>query len=113
MTRREEQRALAQSLGKKFAQARQRDPMLNAALELARDGWPVFPCNGEIPHTANGFLDATTDETQIRLMWGTWKGTNIGGAGILQTLVRMHVSRSRHDNVNDRCTFVPGPRTVQ
>jgi len=34
-------------------------------------GWPVFPCRpgSKEPATRNGFLDATTDEAQIREWW--------------------------------------------
>jgi putative DNA primase/helicase len=41
--------------------------VLNAALDYARRGWPVFPCNVlKRPMTAHGFHDATLDEAQIR-----------------------------------------------
>jgi hypothetical protein len=41
------------------------------ALELARFGIPVFPCNHDkSPATPNGFKDATTDDRQIRRYWG-------------------------------------------
>lgn len=49
---------------------------LSVAIELAKTGYPVFPCKedgqkGTIksPYTWNGFKDATTDPSEIRRMW--------------------------------------------
>jgi hypothetical protein len=46
--------------------------MLRAALNYARKGIPVFPCDprSKRPLTPNGFKDATTDEKQITAWWG-------------------------------------------
>ena len=45
--------------------------MFEAALQYARSGIPVFPCNplDKKPLTPNGFYDATTDEAQITAWW--------------------------------------------
>ncbi len=74
-------------------------PMCEAALEFARRGWPVFPCNDRngrpllgrdrdeenkpIPNSG-GLTKATCDEDQIRAWWSKWPLANIGlsaGAG--------------------------------
>jgi len=49
------------------------DSLAESALEVARAGWPVFPCqpHGKAPITPHGFLDATTNEPQIQEWW-TW-----------------------------------------
>ena len=54
--------------------------MLEAALEYARHGIPVFPLvpNGKTPLTAHGFKDATTDEAKIMEWWSTTPEANIG-----------------------------------
>ena len=68
---------------------------IEMALMYAGKGWHVFPLHtvidgttcdcrrscpkpGKHPRTANGFKDATTDETQIRKWWGMWPDANIG-----------------------------------
>jgi len=67
---------------------------LNAALDYARRGWPVFPfysapggvcscgdpdCDrpGKHPRTRHGLDDATTDEAQIRGWWTRWPDAGI------------------------------------
>ncbi len=45
-------------------------------LELAVDlsPWKVFPVNGKIPATKNGYLDATNDPEEVRRMFARHKG---------------------------------------
>jgi hypothetical protein len=54
--------------------------VLEAALDYARCGIPVFPCNpiDKKPLTANGFKDATRDETQILAWWQQYPNAMIG-----------------------------------
>jgi len=54
--------------------------MLEAALEYARHGIPVFPLlpNGKTPLTAHGFKDATIDEAKITAWWTSTPDANIG-----------------------------------
>ena len=48
--------------------------LLGGALVYAGRGIPVFPyeAGGKRPLTAEGFLEATTDEARIRRWWGRW-----------------------------------------
>ena len=86
---------------------------IEMALMYAGKGWHVFPLHtvidgttcdcrrscpkpGKHPRTANGFKDATTDETQIRKWWGMWPDANIGIAtGKVIPLLHEHQPKSR------------------
>lgn len=62
--------------------------LLEAALEYAARGWPLFPCRADkTPMTKNGTLDATTDPAIIEAWWSKWPRANIGfdlgGAGMM------------------------------
>src|SRR5215510_10222047 len=53
--------------------------VLDAALDYARHGMPVFPTNplDKKPLTLSGFYDATTDEAQIIGWWQQWPNAMI------------------------------------
>jgi len=54
--------------------------LLKAALAVARNGKPVFPCKprGKEPLTRRGHIDATTDPRKIHMWWKRWPEANIG-----------------------------------
>jgi hypothetical protein len=61
-----------------------RTPSLStAALDLATQGWAVFPCkwrgeNAKAPLTINGHHDASRNPDQIRAWWSRWPKAMIG-----------------------------------
>lgn len=83
--------------------------LIEAAVEYAGRGLPVFPCKGKIPLTEHGFQDASTDTEAVLTWWTRWPDANIGvptgepsgidvldvdvqhgGAGTLAKLERRH-----------------------
>ena len=57
--------------------------MLAAALDVAEQGVPVFPCKptepkAKSPLTQSGFKEATTDAAKIRAWWEIWPDALIG-----------------------------------
>jgi hypothetical protein len=55
-----------------------RQSKLEAALEYAKEGYPVLPLKGKLPLTKHGYKDASCDEAQIRKLWRRYPDANIG-----------------------------------
>lgn len=87
--------------------------MLDAALGYARRGWPVFPLRPRSKGTfkgSHGFLDATTDEAQIRAWWTQRPGANIGLAVAAAGLVAVDVDpRHGGNDTIETLEFTHGP----
>lgn len=56
------------------------ESMLDAALNYARQGFPVLPLarDKKIPLTSRGFYDATTDSEKIGEWWRLYPSANVG-----------------------------------
>src|SRR5690606_24690542 len=61
-------------------QAKSEVNLKQAAIELARQGWRVFPLQprGKVPRIKGWIQKATTDEETIRQWWDRWPNSNIG-----------------------------------
>ena len=69
---------------------------LQDALEYARIGWHVFPCDPETkaPKISRGFHSATTDEGDIRQWWTKNPQASIGVACLASGLFVMDLDRN-------------------
>lgn len=56
------------------------NPVLEAALWYAENGYRVFPVRGKVPLTPNGCKDATTDISTIKAWWSSDDGRGIAVA---------------------------------
>src|SRR4029450_7633617 len=88
-----------------------------AALELAAQGWAVFPCrwrgeNAKAPLTINGHLDASRDPNQIQRWWTRWPSAMIG-ASVPESLLVIDIDpRNGGDLAELESTTGPLPATL-
>lgn len=82
---------------------RKENPILAAALAIAADGLPVFPCGAnKAPLTRNGFKDATTDPAKLRAMFSNVMAKMIGmPTGELTGIVVVDVDRKENRQGGD------------
>jgi putative DNA primase/helicase len=92
---------------------------LDAALDYAAGGWPVFPLAPgrkkpaiSIEEGGHGFHDATTDAAQIRAWWKRWPRANIGmPTGQASGIVVVDVDPRNGGDVS--ALHLPATRTVR
>lgn len=62
------------------AQSHHHVSLLAMALQYAKLGWPVLPCEprSKKPLTSHGFKDATLNPVSIQSFWNKWPDANIG-----------------------------------
>jgi hypothetical protein len=82
--------------------------VLDAALEYASRGLPVFPCDPKTkkPLIANGFKAASTDEAEIRKQWSRWPDAMIGvPTGIISGMWVADVDKDTGKNIDGMVTL--------
>jgi hypothetical protein len=108
--------------------------LLEAALQYALRGWPVFPLHNmhqgqctcgqpcksraKHPRTRTGFKDASTDDQVIRGWWSKWPEANIGIATGDRSFVVVDLDTKEHDGIqafNDLrdSNIFPGSKMAQ
>jgi Bifunctional DNA primase/polymerase, N-terminal len=89
--------------------------MLDAALELAGQGWSVLPCHElagdrpKAPYSMHGYNDASTDPTLITVWWTRWPAALIGVR--VDTLLCFDID-PRHDGSLGTLEVALGPLPV-
>jgi Bifunctional DNA primase/polymerase, N-terminal len=90
-------------------QAQQNPPTaFKAALDYARCGIPVFPCNpiDKRPLSPNGFKDATRDETRILAWWQQYPNAMIGAPmGSVSGLWAIDLDRDPARNIDGKAAL--------
>jgi len=72
--------------------------MLQAALEYAKAGYKILPCDngkGKNPFNKEGKNGATTDEVQIRAWWSKWPAASIGMPLKINNLFALDLDRHK------------------